>query len=271
MSRYTVFGCPITHSKSPRIHQLFAAQEGVHIEYTRTHVDIQQGAFQAAVHDFFEHGGHGANVTLPFKETALTVCQHISERARTAGAINTLIAQPDGSLLGDNTDGIGLVYDLYNFCHFPLSGSHILILGAGGAARGIILPLLACQPERITLANRTFAKADVLAQQFNVHAQPFRQLSGSFDLIINATASSLSGSIPNVAPQIFSSCVLAYDLFYAKHQTMFMKFAAEHGAMNVCDGLGMLVGQAAAAYQQWRGFSPDIAPIITALRTEMSE
>ena len=261
---YTVFGNPIAHSKSPIIHQLFAQQEGVAIDYSRTLVDANQQAFSKAVNDFFQ-AGLGANVTLPFKTWAFELVDELSEGARAAGAVNTLIYK-DKTLIGDNTDGLGLVRDLRDNCKMDLRNKRVLILGAGGAARGIILPLLNEQVAEITLVNRTHEKALQLAQQFSIRAQTFTELSGSYDVIINATSGSVSGSIPNISADLFSGCLLAYDLFYANEDTAFMRFARDAGAKNVADGLGMLVGQAAESYRLWRGFSPDCAPVLTALR-----
>ncbi|ULJ70155.1 shikimate dehydrogenase [Wielerella bovis] len=269
-TQYTVFGNPIAHSKSPQIHSLFAAQEQAQISYTRTLVENNREAFQAALNQFFANGGCGANVTLPFKEHAFSLCDALSKRAQAASAVNTLIPQSNGTILGDNTDGIGLVSDLRDHLGITLSGCRILILGAGGAARGVILPLLSCEPERIVIANRTHSKAIDLANQFGIHAQEFATLKPEFDLIINATSGSVSGDIPPISPPIFSGCLWAYDMFYSAKPTAFLQFAAQHGAQNTADGLGMLVAQAAAAYQLWRGFTPQIAPVIATLRAELS-
>lgn len=263
---YTVFGHPIAHSKSPIIHQLFAQQEGIKIEYTRTLVEAKPSAFKDAVTRFFQIG-HGANVTLPFKTWAYELSDELSERARAAGAVNTLIYR-NQTLIGDNTDGQGLVLDLCQHHHIDLRDKNILILGAGGAARGIILPLMNEQVANITLANRTHEKALLLAQQFSLSAVPYAQLSGSFDLIINATSGSVSGDVPAVSDKLFSGCLMAYDLFYAQHATAFMRFAQQAGAKTVADGLGMLVGQAAESYRLWRGFSPNCALVIEALRAQ---
>ena len=270
-ARYTVFGNPIAHSKSPQIHQRFAAQEHAAIEYTRSLVPNSFDDFQAAVKQFFRNGGQGANVTLPFKQYAYELADQCTTRADNAGAVNTLMRQPDGTLLGDNTDGIGLMRDLNENLRIDLAGKRVLILGAGGAARGILIPLLDAKPAEVVIANRTFAKAQALAQEFvfEVNAQPLDALSGGFDVILNATSGSVSGDVLNIPPEAFSGCLLAYDLFYATEPTAFMRFAAQHGAQQTADGLGMLVGQAAAAYQLWRGFVPNIAPVIHDLRREM--
>ena len=266
---YTVFGNPIAHSKSPQIHQLFAAQEAVEITYTRTLVDNNAASFQATVRQFFADGGCGANVTLPFKEHAFAVCDTLSKRAQAAGAVNTLVPQSDGSLLGDNTDGIGLISDLCDRLQVPLANRRILLLGAGGAARGVIAPLLSCQPKSLVIANRTHSKAVKLADELGIEAQAMSTLSGCFDIIINATSVSVSGNVPEIPNKLFSGCFLAYDMFYAAQPTAFLRHAQQHGAAQIADGLGMLVAQAAAAYHIWRGFSPNTAPVMTTLRQEL--
>ena len=270
LPRYTVFGNPIAHSQSPQIHQLFAAQEGATLEYTRTLVPDAANGFQAALNQFFAHGGNGANITLPYKQQAHNLAHQHTARAQAAGAVNTLHRQADGTLLGDNTDGIGLVRDLTEQLGINLAGKHILLLGAGGAARGVILPLADCQPASITIANRTHAKAQQLAQQFAIQAAEYHQLTQPYDIIINATSSSVTRSIPAIPDNCFSDCQLAYDMFYAARPTPFLAHAAQHGAAQTADGLGMLVGQAAAAYQLWRSYTPNIAPVIATLRAELA-
>lgn len=264
-ARYTVFGNPVAHSKSPPIHQHFAAQEGVSIEYTRTFAENTAEDFAAAVRAFFAGGGSGANVTLPFKQFAYELVDEHSERALAAGAVNTLIPLDNGRLRGDNTDGIGLVRDLTENLGLSLAGKNLLIVGAGGAARGVILPLLACRPASLTVCNRTAETARALAEQFGIRAIAFNQLNSAYDLIINATSGSLNDDVPPLPPAVFSGCLMAYDMFYADEATAFMRFAAAHGAERTADGLGMLVGQAADSYRIWRGFEPDIKPVIAAL------
>lgn len=267
---YTVFGNPIAHSKSPHIHQLFAQQEGVALHYSKTLVNNQLSAFQAATHCFFQEGGLGANITLPFKEFAYQIAHQHTERAKAAGAVNTFILQDKHTLLGDNTDGAGLVQDLCQNLNISLRNKHILILGAGGAARGVISPLLEQQPAQLTIANRTQEKAQLLAQHFAIQSCVFEKLSGHYDIIINATSSSLNHEIPSIPLHLFSGCLLAYDMFYSKQATHFMNIAQQYGAKHTADGLGMLVGQAAESYYQWRGFRPDIHSVITILRAELS-
>lgn len=268
---YTVFGNPIAHSKSPDIHQLFAQQEGISIHYTRTLVDNNFQAFQNAIHTFFQSKNRlGANITLPFKEFAYQIATQLSPRAKAAKAVNTFILQADGCLVGDNTDGIGLVQDLQHNLNIHLNNKTILILGAGGAARGVILPLLKQQPKQLTIANRTYEKARILANEFSIHALSFSELSGSHDIIINATSSSIHHTVPAINPKVFSDSLLAYDMFYSHQATSFMQFAQQHGSQQIADGLGMLVGQAAAAYYQWRGFQPNPAPVIATLRHRLA-
>ncbi|WP_274571832.1 shikimate dehydrogenase [Neisseria leonii] len=262
---YAVFGNPVAHSKSPQIHRQFAQQEGCRIEYAKKTAPLD--GFAAEVRAFFAAGGAGANVTVPFKTEAFDLADELSERAQAAGAVNTLIPLADGRLRGDNTDGIGLVRDITQECAVSLNGKHILLLGAGGAARGVVLPLLAEKPASLTIANRTHDKAQALAGRFGITACPLPELPAPhFDIIINATSGSLSGSLPDVSPALFGRCALAYDMAYGNGATPFMQFAAANGARRTADGLGMLVAQAAYAYQLWRGFLPDTAPVIRRLR-----
>ncbi|MBW3934251.1 shikimate dehydrogenase [Neisseria meningitidis] len=258
--RYAVFGNPVAHSKSPQIHQQFALQEGVDIEYERICADI--GGFAQAVSTFFETGGCGANVTVPFKQEAFHLADEHSERASAAGAVNTLILLKNGKLRGDNTDGLGLVGDIVKVQHTEIEGKNILLLGAGGAVRGVIPVLKEHRPARIVIANRTHAKAEELAQLFGIEAVPMADVNGGFDIIINGTSGGLSGQLPAVNPEIFRDCRLAYDMVYGEAAKPFLDFARQSGAKQTADGLGMLVGQAAASYALWRGFTPNIRPVI---------
>ena len=261
--RYAVFGNPVAHSRSPAIHQMFAAQEGMAIEYER--LLAEPGCFAQAAAAFFAAGGVGANVTVPFKTDSCAWADSLSERAR--GAANTLIKQANGKIHADNTDGIGLVADISRNFQVALAGKRILIIGAGGAARGVILPLLECRPTSLSIANRTTAKAQELAAIFGIRAAELGQLpAAGFDIIINATSGSLSGQVPAIAPAVFAQCELAYDKAYGREPTAFMRFAAEAGAGRSADGVGMLVEQAAESYRLWRGFSPKTAPVLAALR-----
>ena len=263
--RYAVLGNPVAHSRSPAIHQMFAAQEGAAIEYER--LLAEPGCFAQAAAAFFAAGGMGANVTVPFKTDACAWAGSLSERARAAGAANTLIKQANGRIHADNTDGLGLVADISRNFQVALAGKRILIIGAGGAARGVILPLLEYRPTSLTIANRTAAKAQELAAIFGIRAAELGELpAAGFDIIINATSGSLSGQVPAIAPAVFAQCELAYDMAYGREPTAFMRFAAESGAGCSADGLGMLVEQAAESYRLWRGFSPKTAPVLAALR-----
>jgi len=258
--RYAVFGNPVAHSKSPQIHQQFALQEGAAIEYERICADIS--GFAEAVAAFRAEGGQGANVTVPFKQEAFALADEHSERALTAGAVNTLVWLEDGRIRGDNTDGIGLANDITQVKNIAIEGKTILLLGAGGAVRGVIPVLKEHRPARIVIANRTHAKAEELARLFGIEAVPMADLNGGFDIIINGTSGGLSGQLPAVSPEIFRNCRLAYDMVYGEAAQAFLNFAQSNGAAKVSDGLGMLVGQAAASYHIWRGFTPDIRPVI---------
>jgi len=260
--RYAVFGHPIAHSKSPQIHAAFARQTGQDMTYEAILAPLD--GFAASVTAFIAAGGRGANVTVPFKEEAFRLADRLSPRAERAGAVNTLIF--DGGILGDNTDGAGLAADLTRNLHCPLAGKRILLLGAGGAARGVIGPLLDAKPAALIIANRTVSRAQELAELFgqDVRACGFDTVDTPFDLVINATAASLAGELPPLSPRIFTVDTLAYDMMYGR-DTPFLGFARTHGA-TTADGLGMLVEQAAEAFALWRGVRPDTAPVIASLR-----
>jgi shikimate dehydrogenase len=269
---YAVFGNPIAHSKSPRIHAEFARQTGQDMRYTARLAPLD--GFAGALRDFHAEGGRGANVTVPFKEQAHALAARHSPRAEAAGAVNTLILE-NGAWTGDNTDGIGLVRDVEANLRYALNGRRFLLLGAGGAARGVMLPLLAEHPECLVIANRTPDKAGGLAERFRrapgvkastrVEGGGFDVLAGQrFDFVLNATAASLAGDLPPLPDDIFAPGALAYDMMYGR-ETPFMSFARERGA-RVADGLGMLVEQAAEAFQLWRGVRPMTAPVIALLR-----
>ena len=260
--RYAVFGHPIAHSKSPLIHAAFARQTGQDMRYDAILAPLD--GFAASVAAFIAAGGRGANVTVPFKEEAFRLAGRLSPRAQRAGAVNTLMF--DNGILGDNTDGAGLVADLTRNLHCALTGKRILLLGAGGAARGVIEPLLEQQPAALVIANRTVSRAQELAALFGhgIRACGFDEASTPFDLIINATAASLAGELPPLSPQLFTANTLAYDMMYGR-DTPFLAFARAHGAATA-DGLGMLVEQAAEAFYVWRGVRPDTAPVIASLR-----
>ncbi|MFJ9451004.1 shikimate dehydrogenase [Herbaspirillum sp. NPDC101397] len=271
MDAYVVIGNPIAHSKSPEIHAQFAAQTGQQLSYERLLAPLQ--GFKAAVKVFIANGGKGANVTVPFKLDAHALADHLTERARLAGAVNTLKFE-DGVILGDNTDGAGLVADIVHNAGVSLAGKRVLLLGAGGAARGALLPLLEQQPAVLTIANRTPAKAQELAAQFaefgKLEAAEFTALQAGFDVIINATSASLDADVPPLPASVFSGATLAYDMMYGKQPTVFMEFSHRHGAV-ARDGLGMLVEQAAESFFLWRGVRPETAEVFRALRQQLGQ
>lgn len=262
--RYAVFGHPIAHSKSPQIHAAFARQTGQDMAYDA--ILAPTDGFADSVAQFVAAGGRGANVTVPFKEEAFHLATRLTPRAQRAGAVNTLRFE-GADIVGDNTDGAGLVADLTRNLHCSLAGKRILLLGAGGAARGVIEPLLEQHPAALVIANRTVSRAQELANLFGsgVTACGFDAADTPFDVVINATAASLAGELPPLSPEIFKPDTLAYDMMYGR-DTPFLHFARSHGA-TAADGLGMLVEQAAEAFFVWRGVRPDTAAVITVLRT----
>ena len=266
--RYAVIGHPIQHSKSPLIHALFAQETLQDMVYDR--IEAALDGFASCVKQLQQDGIAGVNVTVPFKEQAFALADWLTDRARLAGAVNTLKFTAVG-IEGDNTDGVGLVTDMRQNLGFELAQKRILVMGAGGAARGIILPLLAAQPGLLVIANRSVRRAYELRQQFQpygiVEASHYSQLSGmQFDLIINATSASLADQLPPLPLGIFAPHSLAYDMMYGKGNTPFLNFARRQGAAQCADGLGMLVEQAAAAFYFWRQVHPATAPVIAALR-----
>ena len=272
MDRYCVFGNPIGHSKSPLIHQMFAAQTGEQLSYEALLAPLED--FTAFAREFFVEG-KGANVTVPFKEEAYRLVDELTARAARAGAVNTLKKLEDGRLLGDNTDGAGLVRDLRN-AGIELRGQRILLLGAGGAVRGVLEPFLAEQPAELVIANRTVAKAEELARLFAdlgpVMASGFDWLDAPVDLIVNGTSASLAGELPPLAPTLIQpGHTQCYDMMYGKEPTAFNRWAAGQGAARTLDGLGMLVEQAAEAFFVWRGVRPDSAPVLAELRRQLAE
>ena len=268
--RYAVIGNPIAHSKSPQVHALFAQQTRQTMVYERLLAPLD--GFAAAVHDFIAQGGRGANVTVPFKLEAFALAQELTARAQSAGAVNTL-SFSDGRIKGDNTDGIGLVRDITINAAVPLKGRSVLLLGAGGAARGVILPLIEANIASLVIANRTEARALELAQHFSslavpVSASTFEQLHQTFDVIINATSASLSSDLPPVPDAVFGPATLAYDMMYSARPTIFMQHALQRGAQ-VRDGLGMLVEQAAESFYIWRAVRPETASVYQWLRGQL--
>lgn len=270
MDQYAVFGHPIAHSQSPFIHQTFAGQTGQPLQYCAILAPLD--GFAETVRDFREAGGRGANVTLPFKEEAVALCDELTERARLAGAVNTLHWLDDGRLLGDNTDGAGLVADLQQQ-GVDIKGARILILGAGGAVRGVLAPLLACAPSDLVIANRTAARARALAQDFSalgsITGVGLDEISGTYDLIINGTSASLSGALPPLPDGSLKQGGITYDMAYGVEATPFQRWGAGHGGRLNLAGLGMLVNQAAESFARWRGVRPDTAPVKAALMARM--
>ncbi len=264
--RYCVFGHPVGHSRSPAIHAAFAEQTGEAIEYTAIEAPLDD--FAGAWRDFVAAGGRGANVTVPFKEEAYRLCDALSPRARRAGAVNTLILADDGGTRGDTTDGLGLVADLRRH-GVALAEARVLVLGAGGAVRGVLEPLLEAGPARLQIANRTAAKARALAEDFAdlgpVAGSGFDAVEGPFDLVINGTSASLGGELPPLPDALFAPGATAYDMMYGAEPSVFLRWAEARGARGI-DGLGMLVGQAAESFHLWRGVRPDVAPVLEALR-----
>ncbi|WP_462320669.1 shikimate dehydrogenase [Halochromatium sp.] len=289
--RYAVIGNPIAHSKSPAIHAAFAAQTGEPIEYGRILGDPND--FAGDVRHFVAEGGRGLNVTVPFKTAAFELLDDLSEQARAAGAVNTLIVRDGGLLRGDNTDGVGLLRDLIQNHGFALTGKRVLLLGAGGAACGVVRPLLQASPAELLIANRTASKAEALAEQAgswrspesNPEAgtaqgqsaiqSPSTRVRGSgldglagqrFDLIINATSTGLNDQVPAIPDGCLDEGGWVYDLMYADELTPFCRWGQARGASRVLDGLGMLVEQAAESFWLWRGIRPRTAPVIALLR-----
>lgn len=272
--RYAVFGFPVKHSKSPMIHRAFARQTG-HTEMEYTAIEVPADSFSTALTDFFGNGGKGLNCTVPLKELAFAAADETSERAARCGAVNTLALREDGSLFGDNTDGIGLVTDLTSNLGVELEGRRILILGAGGAGRGILGPLLDRRPARLMIANRTPARAAQLVANFpdsTIAAGGFSELAGSeFDIVINSTSASLSGQLPDLPDGILGGGGCCYDLAYANQPTAFVQWGQGQRAAVCVDGLGMLVEQAAEAFRIWRGVRPETSAVIRLLESERME
>lgn len=268
---YAVMGNPINHSKSPVIHTWFAEQTQQDLIYSA--MLVPKDGFHAAVADFFKGCGKGLNITVPFKEEAFAYVDSMSERAQIAKAVNTLILQDDGTVLGENTDGAGLVRDLTFNLGVKVADSKVLILGAGGAVRGVLKPILDEHPESVTIANRTFEKAQTLAEDFSqygeISAARFEEVAGSFDVIINGTSASLQGDLPPISSDVVGPQTQVYDMMYGREPTAFMAWASEHGALKTFDGLGMLVEQAAESFALWRGTRPDSMAALARLRAQL--
>ncbi len=264
--RYAVIGNPIEHSRSPEIHTLFASQTGQDMEYERIPGSLDD--FASDVRRFIAEGGRGLNVTVPFKEQAFTLADERTERAQRAGAVNTLVFEDQG-IRGDNTDGVGLVRDLGCNHRFAFAGSRILLLGAGGASRGVLFPLLEEGPAALVIANRTAHKAHALAALADdprVNGCGLDTLAGQhFDLIINGTAAGLAGGVPAIPDDCLAGGGWTYDMMYGRKPTTFVRWGRAHGAVRALDGLGMLVEQAAESFFLWRGVMPDTDPVIDTL------
>jgi shikimate dehydrogenase len=271
--RYAVIGNPVAHSRSPRIHAMFAQQVGHSIEYGR--ILVEPGHFREAVDRFRGAGGRGLNVTVPFKLDAFEIATERTERAAQAGAVNTL-AFDAARIVGDNTDGAGLVRDIVHNRGFAIAGKRVLLMGAGGAARGVVLPLLDEQPASLAIGNRTIEKARTLARRFATHAIGVRGggydefASERFDLVINATSASLERQLPGLPAHAFAPGALAYDMVYGEAAQPFLAHALALGASAAVDGLGMLVEQAAESFRLWRGVAPPTAPVLERLRADLA-
>ena len=271
--QYAVFGNPINHSKSPAIHRQFAEQTAQDMHYAKQLIAEEE--FETATLQFFAQGGKGLNITVPFKLRAFRVAHHLTARAQRAGAVNTLALQGDGQILGDNTDGIGMVHDMHNL-GWELQNKRILILGAGGAVCGVLQPLLEENPAQIIIANRTFSKAEELVKQFgdlgDVQTRTFEKLAGEqFDIVINGTSASLHGELPPLPENLLANNASCYDMMYGAEPTIFMRWAKENGAKKIADGLGMLIGQAAEAFYLWRHIRPEVIPVISLMRRQLTE
>jgi shikimate dehydrogenase len=266
---YGVVGHPVSHSWSPFIHGLFSRETGQSMIYRL--YDFTPEQFDARVRAFFKEGGRGLNITLPHKIAAVDVADELTARAAHAAAVNTLAARADGTVLGDNTDGTGLVRDLCDNQGIVITHRRVLIIGAGGASRGVLAPLLALSPTEIVIANRTAERAETLAKAFEklgtTRGVGFRYISGgAFDVIINATSASLSGDIPAVPTSVVGPETICYDMAYGKADTPFLRWGLKLGCTRALQGWGMLVEQAAESFRIWRGVRPSTAPVLAALK-----
>lgn len=267
---YAVMGNPINHSKSPQIHSTFAEQTEQDLIYSAILVPLEKFKEEA---DRFFHNGLGLNVTVPFKEDAWQYADTYSSRALRAGAVNTLIKKADGSIHADNTDGVGMVRDITFNNGCVIKGKRVLVLGAGGAVRGILEPVLEEKPLEVILANRTVSKAQALASDFsdvgNITGCGYDQIEGQFDLIINGTSASLSGDLPPIPDSVIHQHTTCYDMMYGPEPTVFNQWAAGLNAGATIDGLGMLVEQAAESFKAWRGIRPESSPVIERIRASL--
>jgi shikimate dehydrogenase len=267
--QYGVVGHPVAHSWSPFIHGMFARQTGEELVY-RLH-DVTPEDFRPYVLAFFERGGRGLNVTVPHKLAAADLANELTPRAERAAAVNTLMLKRDNRLLGDNTDGAGLVHDLRDNLSVPLGGGRVLIVGAGGATRGVVAPLLVLQPAELVVANRTPERAYEFATAFadlgHIRGCSFDEIGADgYDVVINATSASLSGEVPAIPQTAIQPHTVCYDMAYSRSETAFLKWARERGCARALQGWGMLVEQAAESFQLWRGVRPQTGPVLAALR-----
>ncbi len=266
--RYVLFGHPVSHSWSPFIHGLFARQVDHVVDYKVQ--DVAPGGFRHAVINFFVQGGGGANVTLPHKPAAAEIVNELSARAERARAVNTIVRRSSTELYGENTDGAGLVTDLTRNLDVKVHGARLLVLGAGGATRGVLAPLLEEEPREVRIANRTPERAEALREEFSdlgeVSASGFDAIEDRpWDIIINATAASLAGEVPELPERVVGRETVCYDLAYGRGDTVFMRWAQERGSQRAYKGWGMLVEQAAEAYLLWHGVRPETKPVMGAL------
>ncbi|MEC5385396.1 shikimate dehydrogenase [Uliginosibacterium sp. H3] len=269
--RYAIIGNPIAQAKSPALQMAFAKANGQDMEYGA--ILGEPGQFAEAIRKFQAEGGKGMNITMPFKLDAFEFADELTPRGRAAGAINMFTLRADGTVLGDNTDGFGIVRDITHNLGCQIRGRRVLLLGAGGAVRGTLLPLFAEAPAEVFIANRTASKAAELAQEFGKEAGAtklsgggFADIPGGYDIIINGSASSMTNDVPPLSPDVWKAAALAYDMAYKKDPTAFVLAAKEAGVKQTADGLGMVVEQGAECFFLWRGIRPDTAPVIAALR-----
>lgn len=273
IDKYAVFGNPIKHSKSPVIHSAFARQCGRQLQYRA--VLVKPDGFERAAKQFFDDGGAGLNITLPFKREAFAFADKLSSRAQRAGAVNTLSVGEGGVIQGENTDGIGLVRDMIANLGWAVQGLKVLIVGAGGAARGVLEPLLREKPKQLLVVNRTPEKATVLAEEFadlgSIIGGSYSLVGDeSFDLIINASSAGLSGETPPLPGSVLNERSCCYDMIYGSGPTAFMRWAAKNTAWAVADGLGMLVEQAAQSFYIWQHQLPETRPVIAQVRESLA-
>lgn len=268
---YGVFGNPVAHSKSPQIHQVFADQAGIEIDYQK--IEPSENEFQSKVKEFVAAGGKGFNVTLPFKEEAYALMSECSKRAARAEAVNTVVIEDEGRYFGDNTDGVGLVTDIIVNHGWTIADQKLLIIGAGGAVKGVLGSLVDEKPQHIVVTNRTLVRAEQLIKHYDqslCEAKGFNAINDHYDLIINGTSASLSGKIPEIPASVIGSKSRCYDMVYAADETLFNRWAIDLGAEEAVDGLGMLVEQAARAFELWTGYRPKTADVVSRLRKQLS-